>query len=179
MRWTLPLLLCVVVSCGKETRTIPTPTGAVQVTKEPAAAVPQRLSAPSEAELGRIRTDAARASEFLSIYEPGSTGSLADFDKAFKDWQAQSPRRYSSADVIAILGAHLGQRLVSDLDMEWVVVEDEYGRDLGVRSNQVEVISYPFSSIAKRVGQDDYGFMEGVYYAVRDAIQNGNYKAHQ
>lgn len=174
----LVLLLCAIASCGKETRTIATPSGSVQVTKESAADVPQRISAPSDAELARIKADSARAREFLSHYAPGAAGSMADFDKAFKGWRAESPRRYASEDVIAILGAHLGERLVSELDMQWVVVEDQYGRDLGVRSNKVEVISYPFSSVAKRIEREQDDFMEGVYYAVQDAIRNGGYKAH-
>jgi uncharacterized protein DUF3806 len=174
----LALLLCAIASCGKETRTIATPSGSVQVTKERAENVPQRITPPSDAELRRIKADAERARKFLSDYAPGSAGSLADFDRAFKGWQVELPRRYSSEDVVAILGAHLGERLVAELDMQWVVVEDQYGRDLGVRSNKVEVISYPFSSVAKRIEREQYDFMEGVYYAVQDAIQNGGYKTH-
>ena len=108
---TLALLLCVIVSCGKETRTISTPSGSVQVTKERAEDVPQRVSAPSDAELGRIKADAARARDFLSHYAPGSAGSLADFDKAFKDWQAESPRRYYGRRLLCGSRCHPERRL--------------------------------------------------------------------
>jgi len=173
----LPLLLCAVVSCGKEVRTISTPSGSVEVTKEPAEPVPQHFELLPESELSQVESDAARAKEFLNAYVPGAAGSLADFDKAFLAWQREARHRFSSKDVIAMLGAQLGQRLVSELDMEWVVVTDQYGRDVAVRSKQFEVISFPFASVAKRVESGQYEFMEGIYYAVQEAIKNGNYKA--
>ena len=76
-----------------------------------------------------------------------------------------------------MLGAHLGERLVAKFEMEWVVVTDQYGRDLAVRSKRVEVVSYPYSSVSKRIASDQYDFMEGIYYAVQDVIENGNNKA--
>jgi len=172
----LLLCSCVAASCSKEIKTIPTPSGSVEVSKEPAEAVPQKFASLSEAELTRVKADAVRAREFLAAYAPGTAGSLADFDKAFQAWQHDGNRRFSSADVVVVLGSYIGERLVSDLDMEWVVVTDQYGRDLAVRSKQVEVVSFPFASVAKRIESGQYGFVEGIYYAVQDAIKNGSYK---
>ena len=165
-----------IVSCGKEVRTVSTPTGSVQVTRESAEPAPQHFAPLAESEFAQMKADAETANQFLNAYAPGSVGSLADFDRAFHVWQRGTDRRYSSPDVIAMLGAYLGERLVAELEMEWVVVTDQYGRDLAVRSKRVEVVSYPSSSVSKRIESGQYDFMEGIYYAVQDIIKNGDNK---
>jgi hypothetical protein len=39
------------------------------------------------------------------------------------------------------------------------------------------VMSFPFSSVAKRIQSKQFDFMNGVYYAVKHAIERGNFKA--
>ena len=76
-----------------------------------------------------------------------------------------------------MLGAFLGNKLVKDFDMEWVVVTDMYGTDFAVRGKKVEVMSFPFSSVAKRIESHQFDFMNGVYFAVKNAVENENVKA--
>jgi hypothetical protein len=49
------------------------------------------------------------------------------------------------------LGIVLGDAFVQELGMEWVMVEDEYGRDPAVRMPGTSVILYPLTMISKRV----------------------------
>ncbi len=49
------------------------------------------------------------------------------------------------------LGIVLGDAYVQELGMEWIMVEDEYGRDPAVRMPGTSVIVYPLTMISKRV----------------------------
>ena len=75
-----------------------------------------------------------------------------------------------------MLGAYLGNNLVEELEMEWVVVTDKYGTDYAVRGKKYEVLSFPFSSVMKRIENNQYDFMAGVYYVVQVMIASGDYK---
>ncbi len=106
-----------------------------------------------------------------------SDPSLRDFDEAFRLWQNEDAPRYTERQVIDILGAYLGSRLAVDFGMEWVKVTDQDGTDYAVRAKTVEVMSFPFSSVAKRIENKQYGFMAGVYHTVQHTVTSGNYKA--
>lgn len=49
------------------------------------------------------------------------------------------------------LGIVLGDVFVQDLGMEWVIVEDELGRDPAVRLPNTSVLLYPMTMISKRI----------------------------
>jgi Domain of unknown function (DUF3806) len=49
------------------------------------------------------------------------------------------------------LGITLGDALAQELGMEWVMVEDEYGRDPAIRLPGTTVILFPLTMISKRV----------------------------
>ena len=49
------------------------------------------------------------------------------------------------------LGIVLGDAFVQELAMEWVMVEDDYGRDPAVRMPGSHLILYPLTMISKRV----------------------------
>ena len=53
------------------------------------------------------------------------------------------------------LGITLGDALVQELDMEWVAVEDEYGRDPAIRYPGTTVILFPLTMISKRIERGD------------------------
>lgn len=101
---------------------------------------------------------------------------MQDFDVAFARWQKEGTRRYSEERVVELLGAYLGSRLVADVNMEWVVVNDQYGRDFAVRAKNYEALSFPFAVVAKRIQKNEYDFMVGVYEALRYSIKNGEVK---
>lgn len=49
------------------------------------------------------------------------------------------------------LGIVLGDALVQELAMEWVMVTDEYGRDPAVRLPGTSILLFPLTMISKRV----------------------------
>ncbi|MDH5786239.1 MAG: DUF3806 domain-containing protein, partial [Chromatiales bacterium] len=114
---------------------------------------------------------------FVKSYLPHVTNpSLKDYDEAFRLWQIEKERRYTEQQIIEILGACLGNKLITDFQMEWVVVTDEYGTDFAVRGKRFEIISFPFSSVVKRIENNQYDFMVGVYHTVRASIERGDFK---
>jgi hypothetical protein len=53
------------------------------------------------------------------------------------------------------LGIVLGDALALHEGMEWVIVEDAYGRDPALRLPGTSVIAYPLTMISKRVERGD------------------------
>lgn len=49
------------------------------------------------------------------------------------------------------MGIVFGDALVQELEMTWVMVEDEYGRDPAIRLGDTSIIMYPLTMISKRV----------------------------
>lgn len=157
---------------SQESKTISTPAGPVSLTTTTLARVPQNFIPLKPSKLQQIRALDKAALEILEVYRPGATPSLESYDEAFRLWQRDESHRFST-DVVERLGSYLGNRLADDFDMEWVELTDEYGTDLAVRARRFEVLSFPFSSVGKRIQNNQYDFMAGVYYAVKDAIASG------
>ena len=180
-RAVLALVLCLAAGVAifekSRTKTIETPDGPVTAITRTVDPTPQEIVVASGEQLESINALAARARTFASTYLPHvQNPTLKDFDEAFRIWQKSKDKRFSEHEVIEVLGAHLGNTLNIELDMEWVIVTDKDGRDYGVRGKKHEVISYPFSSVAKRVESNQYDFMAGVFYVVRDMLSSGNSK---
>lgn len=171
----LLLLLAPFIAQAKqqESKTISSPEGSISMTSKTVSPVPQKIVPLDAEKLRQILELDRAAAQFLLAYTPGATPSLKAYDEAFRLWQRDKASRFSANDVVERLGAYLGSRLAKDFDMEWVQVADEYGTDLAVRARKYEVISFPLSSVAKRIQNNQYDFMVGVYYAVQDAIANG------
>ncbi len=70
------------------------------------------------------------------------------------------------------LGVVLGDAFVQELGMEWIMVEDEHGRDPAVRMPKTTVILYPLTMISKRVERgeqvDVFDLFNGVAAQVDD-----------
>ena len=49
------------------------------------------------------------------------------------------------------LGIVLGDAFVQELKMEWVMVEDEYGRDPAVRLPGTSIVLFPLTMVSKRI----------------------------
>lgn len=138
---------------------------------------PQEINLASSKDVKAFDAYASQGVHFVAIYLPTvKNPSLKDFDEAFRLWQSEDKRRFTEQQVIEIFGAYLGNKLITDFQMEWVVVKDEYGTDFAVRSKKYEVMSFPFSSVTKRIENKQHDFMFGFYHAVRSSIESGDYK---
>jgi uncharacterized protein DUF3806 len=80
------------------------------------------------------------------------------------------------------LGVTLGDALVQELGLEWVMVEDEHGRDPAVRKPGTTVIAFPLTMISKRIERGDavvvQELFEGVVDYVRRMASDPEYQRH-
>ena len=158
-------------------KTISTPEGPVATTTTTVDPTPQQIKQASAEDVAVFAAYAEQAPEFVKTYVPAAAApTLKDCDEAFRLWQLQAKSSYTRQHVVEILGAYLGARLISDFQMDWVVVTDEYGTDYAVRSKRYEVMAFPFSSVVKRIERNQYDFMVGVYYSVKSSLESGDYK---
>ncbi|TWU24740.1 DUF3806 domain-containing protein [Bythopirellula polymerisocia] len=138
---------------------------------------PQKVIPVNSAESVQFQSWEQNASEFLTAYaEPQSKNELIQYDEAFKAWQVSPVKQHSAQDVINLLGAYLGQRMVRDFDMEWVMVTDQYGQDYAVRHKSSELMTFPFSSVMKRIEDNEHEFIHGVYHVLKHELENGEFK---
>ena len=138
---------------------------------------PQDIVPVSEEELDQFAKWAREAASFVQVYGAAEEGSeLQQFDEAFQAWQNSATRRHTDEQVISLLGAYLGERLVEDFEMEWVLVSDQYGRDYAVRHKTSELMSFPFSSVMKRIEDQEHGFIHGVYHFLKHELEHGQWK---
>ena len=138
---------------------------------------PQKIVPVNAAESRQFAEWAAGGEAFLTTYGPlESENELKRYDEAFKAWQDSTTKKHSDQDVINIIGAYLGQRLAQDFDMEWVMVTDKFGQDYAVRHKTLELMSFPFSSVMKRVEDNEHDFIHGVYYILKNEVENGEWK---
>jgi len=75
------------------------------------------------------------------------------------------------------LGIVLGDAFAQELKMEWVMVEDGFGRDPAIRLPGTSIILYPLTMISKRIERgesvDIFGLFNGVITRVRELSQRG------
>lgn len=75
------------------------------------------------------------------------------------------------------LGIVLGDALVQDMGLEWIMVEDEYGRDPAVRMPKTTIILYPMTMISKRIERgetvDVFELFNGVAAQVEELQRQG------
>ena len=74
------------------------------------------------------------------------------------------------------LGVVLGDAFVQEMGLEWVIVEDQYGRDLAVRMPERSIFLFPITMISKRIEDgeqvDIFDLFNGVASVVEEKIQN-------
>jgi hypothetical protein len=68
------------------------------------------------------------------------------------------------------LGVTFGDVLVQGLGAEWVIVEDEHGRDPAVAIAGTSILLYPLTSISKRVERGEDVDVHSLYQAACDTV---------
>ena len=173
----LPLLFmgCSKMESGSRDIEIETSEGTVHAKQTQVDAIPQKITRVTGDELKQL-SSLPENSAFVRKYISDVTNpDLVDYDDAFLAWKADSSEEYSNEDVVMIVGGYLGNRCILDFDMEWVRVEDQYGTDFAVRAKKSEVMIFPFSSVHKRIEDQEHGFVHGVYHALKDLLESGDY----
>ncbi len=164
---------------AQETYEVQTPEGVVEATKTTVDEFPQEVTDIEESVLEAINANVSLGPAFVQVFVADVTDpSLKDYDEAFRRWQdavSKGDTDIADSTVIDLFGSILGNLLVSNLDMKWVRVVDQYGTDYAVKGRSTEVFAYPFSTVAKRVDRGEYDFMYNVYYAISQSMDSGEY----
>ena len=163
-----------------EKKLIDTPAGTIQVTTSTLPNTPQQITKIEGKELTHLISLSILGPKFVANYIPDSPNpDLEEYDIAFELWLNSSTKKFTVEQVVDILGGVLGNKLIKDFDMEWVSVTDEIGTDYAVRGKSRKMISFPFSSVLKRVDSKKSGFMNAVYYMIQDGIDSGEFELNQ
>ena len=87
----------------------------------------------------------------------GSGGDLTpdELDLVFSRWTFDDDDKESSDSVADALGVAFGDYLVENHEFRWVIVTDEYGTANAVRHRDSEVMTFPTSSVAKRIEDNE------------------------
>jgi|GEM_PF-1057361 hypothetical protein len=177
------VVLLIIAGCsdvrdGKTSYTIQTPEGSITAHKSTVEPAPQKITVVSGNELKRLQSLDRRGPAFVATYLPDSREpDLKDYDRAFRAWQISNTPQHSKEQVVEILGGYLGNKCVADFDMEWVSVTDEFGTDFAVRSKSVELMAFPFSTVLKRIEDNEFDFLHGVYHTIKHTLESGDYKS--
>ncbi len=155
---------------------IETPEGTVHARESQVDSFPQKITKVAGQDLQQLSSVPSDIA-FVKKYKPTATNpTLVDYDEAFLAWKSDTSGEYSDDDVVMIVGGYLGNRCLADFDMEWVRVEDEYGTDFAVRAKKSEVMIFPFSSVQKRIEDQEHGFVHGIYHTLKDLLESDDYK---
>jgi len=77
----------------------------------------------------------------------------------------------SEAVKLQCLGITLGDALVQELGLEWIMVEDEYGRDPAIRKPGTTVMAFPLTMISKRIERGEAVVVRDLYDGVADHVR--------
>ena len=81
------------------------------------------------------------------------------------------------------MGIVLGDVFVQEMKMEWIVVEDSYGRDPAVRMPGTSVIIFPLTMISKRIEREEevdvFELFNGVANFVDEKVAEERKRAEQ
>ena len=61
------------------------------------------------------------------------------------------------------IGVAMGDYLVNELNMKWVIVEDDYGREFGTTIDEIKYTNFPVNSVLKAIEQKREGSMQTIY----------------
>jgi hypothetical protein len=138
----------------------------------------QKITALTEADQKRLRDQRAVIEKFLpddsSRQNYKKAAGKLGIIRAILDRNVFKPTQTYE---LQCLGIVLGDAIVQDLKMEWVMVEDEHGRDPAVRLPKTSIILFPLTMISKRVERgekvDVFDLFNGVAAKVEEAQRRG------
>lgn len=116
----------------------------------------QVVTTPTETELARIE---AQREWVRGHYEPDAQYKYQSLDGKLRLLRAIIESGWiEKTETVKLqsLGIALGDALAQELSLEWVTVEDEYGRDPALRVPGTTVLLFPLTMISKRIEHDEH-----------------------
>ena len=128
-------------------------------------------------EIARLETQRSWVREH---YEPHARskydtvdGKLALLEEILRNGWIQA----SETVKLQSLGITFGDALAQKLGLRLVTVEDEYGRDPALKLDGTSILTFPLTSISKRIEQgmsvEVYGLFESACTAIQQAARGG------
>ena len=78
------------------------------------------------------------------------------FHRLRAGWFATRRRKRPDPNpIINRTGAGLGELLIQNLDLKWVVVTDEHGTEMAVHGDVGDIVLFPMNAVGKRWVDDD------------------------
>jgi hypothetical protein len=85
--------------------------------------------------------------------------------------------RPEETDKLQAMGIAFGDAVAQKLMLDWVTVDDEYGRTPALNWPGTSIVSFPVTMIAKRVEEGEeieiYGFFDGICRQLTDMAYGG------
>jgi hypothetical protein len=134
----------------------------------------QSFSDLNEAEIQLIADNLDQARSLAHKYHPITESNLLDpvtLDKVYAGWQAEwqaGNALENPNSVVNAIGTAFGQCLVDCLGMQWTVVSDAQGSDLGVFFGPpaTRVLVFPTHVIANRLESKETGFIQELFETI-------------
>jgi hypothetical protein len=130
----------------------------------------------TEEEIAWIKMKVEAAKLFIKAFSPDDAGkeiTLTILDKAFSVWTATAPADLQQInDVIDTVGVMVGQKMVDNLGLKWVIAKDPKDIDFAVYGypNKGNVLYYPVKLIAERWERQETNFIENLYQSIEQQI---------
>lgn len=142
----------IVVGCSQNGQTDKKAPAGGQPDKKVANQPEQKITALSDADQKRLRDQRAVVEKYLGNDDSKekyktAAGKLDTIRAILQGDIFKRDQKYE----LQCLGIVLGDVFVQDLEMEWIMVEDEYGRDPAVRLPNTTMILFPMTMISKRI----------------------------
>jgi hypothetical protein len=133
----------------------------------------QKLSAPLESDLDELRRRSGWVDAQVRSRYPGAalSGRAPDLDllqRLIDDGAFRVPETAHWQSV----GLALGNVLVNEAGLHWVVVEDRHGRDLALKFGDSSVLVFPLTMISKRVERGERPDVRQLFDTVRKELPN-------
>lgn len=116
------------------------------------APMEQQITVLGESDLARLAEQEATTLRLLRSRYPEAT---LEHDESDLQWLQrladEKALRPDQTYELQCLGVALGQVFAARTPLKWVVVEDEFGRDLALQYPKTSVIVFPMTMISKRV----------------------------
>jgi Domain of unknown function (DUF3806) len=141
---------------------------------------PPRIEPINEGERQWIEANLRVSRSFVAAYAgeqvvEGAPSPLAlerAWDAWLESWESEpAESRDDPNPIINAVGIAVGQLLVSELGLAWVVATDEYGTEIAVYGNPGDVLVFPPNLVGKRFESRTTGFIVSIVDQLRADIR--------
>ena len=117
---------------------------------------------------------ADRIAALADLSVPIQPGALSEFfEQQRAMWrETAAGERLDANTLVNLIGAGVGQVLVEELGLKWVLATDEYGTELAVTGEPGQVLVFPMNAVAKRWSGESPGTIADLCHGVLDHVRS-------